>query len=316
LRTVARSIVLALVLGALGAGAWLAARGTAPDRRDVDALVTVGGDVVRDALHPALDLTRLTDAQEAEIGREIDAEIRAHRPVGGDAATEAYLGRVLRPIVARAATRSGIPYRVAIVRSPEVNAFAVAGGRIYVTEGLLAFVRSEAELAAVLGHEIQHVDLRHCASRLQVERAAGRISPGVQSLARRAYAIAELGYSEEQELEADRNGAAAASMALYDPWEAVGLYERFLPAGERPGRSPTRNPVIEIAAQIPQAIRRYVATHPPADQRIEAVRGELLHRPALWRGRDLYVGRSNLAERVSLSEDARAQERVRRDAPP
>lgn len=316
MRIAARTVVLAVVLGGLGAGAWLAARGTAPDRRDVDALVTVGGDVVRDAIHPALDLTRLTDSQEADLGRAIDAEIRAHQPAGGDAATEAYLGRVLRPIVSIAATRSGIPYRVTILRSPEVNAFAVAGGRIYVTEGLIAFVRSEAELAAVLGHEIQHVDLRHCASRLQIERAAGRISPEAGALARQAYAIAELGYSEEQELEADRNGAVAAALAKYDPWAAVGLYERFLPLGERPGRTPTRNPVLEIAAQIPQALRRYVATHPPADQRIEAVRRELIHRPALWTGRNLYAGRSNLARRMSLSEDPRAEEWIRRDTPP
>lgn len=66
--------------------------------------------------------------------------------------------------------RPGIRYTAPIVHSDQVNAFAVAGGRICVTTGMLSFVESEAGLATVVGHEISHVDLGHCVERLR-ERA-------------------------------------------------------------------------------------------------------------------------------------------------
>ena len=62
---------------------WLALRGSAPDRRNLDALVTIGGDVVHDVIHPALDLTRISSAEEIKLGAEIDREVRASMPIGG-----------------------------------------------------------------------------------------------------------------------------------------------------------------------------------------------------------------------------------------
>jgi predicted Zn-dependent protease len=61
-----------------------------------------------------------------------------------------------------------------VVASAEVNAFALLGGQVFVTRGMLGFVESEAELAAVLGHEIAHVDLRHCVERYQYEYRSAR----------------------------------------------------------------------------------------------------------------------------------------------
>ncbi|HEU4400985.1 MAG TPA: M48 family metalloprotease [Candidatus Polarisedimenticolia bacterium] len=308
-----RFAFLALILAALGAGAWLATRGTAPDRRDLDAFVTVGGDVVRDALHPAIDLTRMSPAQETGLGAEIDAQIRSGMAVGADPATEAYLEGVL-DLVAAHVDRPGLSYRIAVVRTVEINAFAVAGGRIYITDGMLKTVRSEAELAAVLGHEVSHVDLRHCVERLQLERAARRIDPGLAALARLGYEIALLGFSEEQELAADARGALFAAQASYDPWSLNEMFLRLPPAVPR---RPTRNPLEEVALAIPEALRRYVETHPPVDQRIETVRRALVARPDLWLGARRYVGRANFAARRTLADDPRESEwQVRRQPPP
>jgi len=314
MRASVRLAALALIAVALGAGIRLASRGTSPDRRNLDALVTVGGDLVHDATRPVMDLTRLSSAEEIELGRAIDAEIRAAMPVGGDAALEGYLAR-LTARLAGSAGRPDIPFTAAVVRSPEINAFAVAGGRIYVTEGMLSLVDSEAELASVLGHEISHVVLRHCVERLQIAQAAEKISPGLGALARLGYEIMLRGFSEEQELAADVNGALLSAAASYDPWAANELLGRLQERLEPPGRTPTRNPVVEVAAAIPEAFGRYMATHPPADQRIEAIRRRLESSPGSWRGLRLYLGRTNLAARRSMTEDPREDEWITRLEP-
>ena len=314
MRKLLRPALFLLILASLTIGMWLALRGSAPDRRNLDALVTIGGDVVHDVIHPALDLTRISSAEEIKLGAEIDREVRASMPIGGASRDEAYVARIAAALSGHV-TRTGIPYTIAIVRSPQINAFAIPGGRIYVTEGMLGFVQSEAELAAVIGHEIRHVDLRHCVERLQMERAAGKVSPALGSLARLGYEVMLRGFSEEQELAADARGAVLAAGGGYDPWESLALFDRFLKK-ELPGaRRPTRNPVSEAVAVVPEALTRYFATHPPADQRIEAVRRALVARPDLWRGERRYVGRANLAARRSLAEDARPDEWVVRETP-
>jgi predicted Zn-dependent protease len=202
-----------------------------------------------------------------------------------------------------------------VVRSPEINAFAVAGGHVYVTEGMLGFVQSEAELALVIGHEIGHVDLRHCVERLQLEQAAGKVTPDLAFLARLGYEVALRGFSEEQELAADAHGALLAGQASYDPWQANDFFGRMNSRNEPP--VPSRNPVKELARAIPGALGRYLATHPPADQRMETIRRALASRPDLWRGLRRYVGRQNLSDRATMQERPGASEWITRlEAPP
>ena len=309
-----RVTLLLALLGALGAGLWLAGRGTAPGRRDLDAVVTVGGDLVRDAIHPAIDLTRLGSAEEIRLGKAIDGEIRARMDVGPGDATSRYLQRVT-DLVAGGVRRREIRYQVAVVRSPEINAFAVAGGYVYVTEGMLGFVQNEAELAAVIGHEVSHVDLLHCVERLQFEQAAGKVAPDLALLARLGYEVTLRGFSEEQELAADAAGALLAGQASYDPWQAEDFVARML-SRERPAK-PSRNPVKEVTRAVPGALGRYLATHPPADQRMETVRRTLGARTDLWKGRRRYVGRQNLADRATMLDRPGASEWITRlEAPP
>ncbi len=102
-----------------------------------------------------------------------------------------------------------------MLNSPIVNAFALPGGYVYVTRGLLALAGSEAELASVLAHEIGHVTARHAAQRHQ--RAAtvpASAKPGELDQDPAAYVQ---GYSREQELEADTLGIRYLARAGYDP---------------------------------------------------------------------------------------------------
>jgi len=315
MRAALRLAIVAALAAAVGAGAWLAMRGKGPERRNLDPFVTVGGDLARDAMRPVIDLTRMSDRDEVALGEAIDREVRGAMPVGGDPQTEAYLSRVLHSLTPHV-KRDGIPYTITLVRSKEVNAFAVPGGRIYVLQGLLGFVESEAELAAVIAHEMSHVDLRHCVERIQLEQQVRKVSPEIAALARLGHEIVLRGYSEEQELEADRDGARLAALAMYDPWEATTLFARFGRTKARQERTPTRDPVREAASTIAEAVGRYLATHPPVDQRIAAVRDTLRAEPALWRGERRYVGRVNYATRRAMSEDPRAAEWVVRSSPP
>ncbi|MFP5505931.1 MAG: M48 family metalloprotease, partial [Gammaproteobacteria bacterium] len=122
--------------------------------------------------------------------------------------------------------RPDLIYRFTLIDSQDVNAFALPGGYIYITRGLLAYLNSEAELAAVLGHEMGHVTARHSVRQHSAATATGLIgaiiagASGVQGagdLANIAGTAIVRGYGREHELEADRLGAEYLARSGYDP---------------------------------------------------------------------------------------------------
>jgi predicted Zn-dependent protease len=144
--------------------------------------------------------------------------------------------RFLNNILARLAPASetpGEPYRVTILNSPIVNAFALPSGDLFVTRGLLALANDASEVAAVMAHEIAHVTARHAAQRAELEKTAAlfsRVSTDVLSRpqegqeveAKMRLSIAH--FSREQEFEADEIGIKVIARAGYDPYAA----SRFL----------------------------------------------------------------------------------------
>lgn len=151
---------------------------------------------------------------------------------------------LLRRVVGRIARVTGKPadaYEVAILNSPAINAFALPDGRVYVTRGLLALARDEAEVAAVLAHEIAHVTLDHARARAELARRSALVSriaadvldnPAASRAVRAEGRMTLARFSRDQELEADRIGVNVIFRAGYDPFAAA----RFLEALDRQRR--------------------------------------------------------------------------------
>jgi beta-barrel assembly-enhancing protease len=141
----------------------------------------------------------------------------------------AYIERVGRPLVPDEASNV-VDIHFNILRTPEVNAYAAPSGYVYLSVGLLARLENEAELAAVIGHEITHVVLRHSLSALETRRSniiAAHITDLFlfgTSIAYFPFLASNAHYSRDQEQEADRYGMEAIIRNGYDPQEAIKVF--------------------------------------------------------------------------------------------
>ena len=151
-----------------------------------------------------------------------------------DPKLEAALNRLIERLVA-ASERPDLHYKVVILNTPAVNAFALPNGQLYVSRGLLSLANDNSELASVLAHEMAHVVARHAAFREDQARQAALISrvatdvfndPQMSALTVAKSKIALAGFSRAQEFEADGIGVGISSRAGFDPYGAV----RFLTA--------------------------------------------------------------------------------------
>ncbi len=210
------------------------------------------------------------DQGEIEQGREADRQVEAQYGFYEDEELLAYVDR-LGQEVASVSERPHLPWTFRILDSPVVNAFALPGGFIYVTRGLLAHMNSEAELAGVLGHEVGHVTGKHSAGRQMRSGLAmlGMIIGGMVSdtfreialdtgLAQSVSGLFLLKYSRDQELDADERGIGYATAAGYDP---RGIGEFFATLQSLEQQSDRRN------------VPGWASTHPQVDDRIERSAG-------------------------------------------
>jgi predicted Zn-dependent protease len=199
------------------------------------AAITLGG--CSYATSPATGkqfLTPVSETQEAQIGAEEHPKILAE--FGGAYAEKANLTAYVNQLgqaVAANAERKDVKYTFTLLNSDEINAFALPGGYVYITRGLLSLANNEAEVAGVLGHEVGHITARHTAARVGQAQGAqfgvigavllGQLlggDTGGQLLGGLAQEGAEtyLGqYSQNQEFEADSLGVRYLSRASYDP---------------------------------------------------------------------------------------------------
>ena len=177
--------------------------------------------------------TRLSDQEEIDIGNQMAANNSWLLRGGSDLTPDErrqnqevarYVNRVGGRVAARAHRK--LPYRFHYIPDMDfVNAFALPGGHVYIGAGLMAQMDSEDELAAVLGHEIEHIDHRHAAERVQIEQRLRRVPLG--ELATLPLALFEAGYSKDQELQADAEGTGLAVEAGYSPLGAMRMFETY-----------------------------------------------------------------------------------------
>jgi len=210
----------------------------------------------------------LSEAEEIALGRESDKQVRAEMGVYRDAGWQAYVSRI-GLAMAKKSHRPNLPWSFAVIDAAAVNAFAIPGGFVYITRGILPFLRSEAELANVIGHEIAHVTALHGASAYTRQQLFGAgvglgrvLAPdkyqGALGAAEGALGLLYLKYGREAELEADRFGVGYAAGAGWDPEGMVGLLSTL-------GR-------LSDAAGSRRGVPNFLSTHPLPDDRIEAVR--------------------------------------------
>ncbi|WP_090241564.1 M48 family metalloprotease [Pseudomonas guineae] len=180
------------------------------------------------AVNPATgksNFVMMSEQQELDLGRRYNQQILKENPRYADEKLQAYVQQVGER-VAKYSHRNQLAYQFTVVDSPDINAFALPGGYIYIHRGLLAYLSSEAELAAVLGHEVGHVTARHSVQQQSQSTAWGllgqavAIGTGVGAAADVTGALGGAivrGYGRDMELEADGLGAQYLARSGYDP---------------------------------------------------------------------------------------------------
>lgn len=197
-----------------------------------------------------LQLTTVSEGQEVALGQENDAQVVAALGLYEDERLSAMVTAVGRALAAES-ERPGLPWTFRVLDDPTVNAFALPGGYVYVTRGLLVHLRSEHELAAVLGHEIGHVTGRHGVVQLRKTKVAAAsvgvfriIDPNLRhvgGIAAGTAGLALLKHSRNDELEADALGLRYTGQAGYAPAAAVAVFDVLVGVGrtEAGGRVPS-----------------------------------------------------------------------------
>lgn len=219
----------------------------------------------------SVNKTLFTPQQETALGSEYAQQIEAELTFLDDPQLSAWLDDMGSRLVAHS-PETAQSFRFRITASPEVNAFAIPGGFCYVNAGLISYAANEAQVAAVVGHEINHVTTRHGLLSLQramgvnllmeylVPNEAGVTAQMAQLAAQSGGFLVTRKFGRDDEREADRLGVQAMYHAGYDPREAAGFFQRLneLSAGHAPG-----------------AFETMISTHPPTPERIQNIRDQV-----------------------------------------
>src|SRR3954470_9968016 len=209
----------------------------------------------------------------ASTQREHQRILAAYGGAYEDARLEAVLNQMVVKLVA-ASERPDMHYRVTILNSPAVNAFALPSGQLYVTRGLIALANDTSELASVLSHEMSHVIARHADIREDQARQVALVSRVVQdvlsdpetgALALAKSRIALASFSRAQEFEADAIGVGIAARAGYDPYGAV----RFLTSLGHNAELKSNPSQSHIDPRSPD----FLSSHPATPERIKNAQG-------------------------------------------
>lgn len=216
------------------------------------------------------DLMLVGQSTEIEMGRKNYAPMR--QAEGGDYAMDPALTAYVQKVGQRVAAMSPnkLPYEFSVLNNSIPNAWALPGGKIAVNRGLLMQLKSEAELAAVLGHEVVHAAARHSAQQmsrgmlLQGGLIAAQVATSDSDYGSLAVAGAGIGaqlllqrYGREAELESDKYGMEFMQKAGYDPQGAVSLQETFVRMNDRKEAG---------------WLAGLFASHPPSQERLDANR--------------------------------------------
>jgi predicted Zn-dependent protease len=228
------------------------------------------------AINPATggnQLMLVSESQEIQMGQQYDSQVVATIGVYPDPVWQRYIQQFGARLAATT-ERPNLPWTFRVVDDPAVNAFALPGGFVYVTRGLLAHLTSEGELAAVVGHEIGHVTARHTAAEMSKQQVIG-LGLAVGSMANsqvakyagaasQALGILYLKFSRDDESQADQLGLRYMGRGNYDPRQMSEVMRMLgqLSSAEGGGRLP-----------------EWQATHPSPENRLQAIETQIATLP-------------------------------------
>ncbi len=207
--------------------------------------------VVGCAVNPATgerQLSLISEQQEIQMGRQANQDVESSLGLVQNESLQRYVAGIGKTLAARS-ERPELPWSFEVVDDPVVNAFALPGGFIYVTRGIMAYFQSEAELAGVLGHEIGHVTARHSVNQMSRQQLE-QIGLGVGSILSedvRKYGdllsaglgLLDLKYSRGDETQADELGVRYMTRSSYDPNALLGVFQMLQSvSGGEGGRVP------------------------------------------------------------------------------
>lgn len=205
--------------------------------------------------------------QTAATEREHERILTSYGGVYEDARLSSLISKAVDKLVA-ASERPDLSYKVTILNSPAINAFALPTGQLYITRGLIALASDTSELSSVLSHEMAHVIAKHAAIREDQARQAAIVSrvvtdigadPELSALALARSKLTLASFSRAQEFEADGIGVGIAARAGFDPFGAV----RFLTSMER-------NAALRVARSggDPRSLD-FLSSHPATPERVQ-----------------------------------------------
>jgi predicted Zn-dependent protease len=217
-------------------------------------------------------LSLISRAQEIEIGEQGAQEVTETIGVVDDARVQRYVAGIGERLAARS-EQPELPWSFALIDDPTPNAFALPGGKIFVTRGLFVHIANEAQLASVLGHEIGHVTARHSVERLSkaqlTELGLGlgavlfREGRGLVPIAAAGMQVLFLKFSRDDEYQADELGLRYAARGGYEVGEMPDVFRMLERVSEAEG-----------GGRIPE----WMATHPNPENRVERIADEIAER--------------------------------------
>lgn len=209
------------------------------------------------------ELALISESQEIQMGQQAAQDVAQTIGLYNDSKIQAYVATLGKRMAAQS-ERPNLPWEFHVVDDAAVNAFAIPGGFIYVTRGLMTSINTEAELATVIGHEIGHVTHRHSVQQISKAQLA-QIGLGVGSilsadiarfgqLASQGLGLLFLKYGRDAEYQADQSGIRYALKENYDVREAPKVFETLNRISEASG-----------SGKLPE----WLSTHPNPENRIE-----------------------------------------------
>ncbi len=218
----------------------------------IDDLFNAGISAAQTIDNALLDMDSVSDSDENKIGTELKAKILSNAKISKSQKFD--VNQVMHKLTPFC-TRTALKYDVTIIQSNVFNAYAIAGGKMFINTELLNGINNEDELAFVIAHEIAHNELKHCIHRIQHSYQASKINPTLGNVVQIAYTTYTYPFSKEIERQADEYGFKLMQKAGYNKAGALSFFE-ILEKKE-----------VKFKDSNMKAVNDFISTHPTAQER-------------------------------------------------